>query len=237
MCAIAWNAKGRWPSLVARASRGRQPAARSGGTSPHTRSSRRAVPRVITSFVADPQVDGRGARRCLSRGHSGSYFGREADSPCFSSAAEAPTPVGSIWALRAAPASFGRYANGLADAWSVTLGDQASRRLDTRAALALSSGTGDPGARLLLLSRLLFGLGRLASGLEVRLRPAASWLAFTLSALGPDWLSLCRSSYGAARATGRAVSGLPGLAAHRVCAADDGQLARPDRLSACGADG
>lgn len=43
--------------------------------------------------------------------------------------------------------------------------------------------------------------------------------------------------YGTARATARGISELPGLAAHRVGAADDGQLGRPDRFAACRADG
>jgi hypothetical protein len=70
---------------------------------------------------------------------------------------------------------------------------------------------------------------------------SASLAPFTEPGSRPIGASNCprrgRSLYGTARATARGISELPGLAAHRVGAADDGQLGRPDRFAACRADG
>ena len=70
---------------------------------------------------------------------------------------------------------------------------------------------------------------------------SASLAPFTEPGSCPIGASNCprrgRSLYGTARATARGISELPGLAAHRVGAADDGQLGRPDRFAACRADG
>jgi hypothetical protein len=70
---------------------------------------------------------------------------------------------------------------------------------------------------------------------------SASLAPFTEPGSCPIGASNCprrgRSLYGTARATARGISELPGLAAHRVGAADDGQLGRLDRFAACRADG
>jgi hypothetical protein len=61
-----------------------------------------------------------------------------------------------------------------------------------------------------------------------------AWFLSDRSVQLPSTRTLCTET---ARATARGISELPGLAAHRVGAADDGQLGRPDRFAACRADG
>jgi hypothetical protein len=100
------------------------------------------------------------------------------------------------------------------------------------------------------LPHALASMGKRHSDLaEVRLvgrssdhaKGSASLAPFTEPGSCPIGASNCprrgRSLYGTARATARGISELPGLAAHRVGAADDGQLGRPDRFAACRADG
>ena len=92
-----------------------------------------------------------------------------------------------------------------------------------------------------------WGCGTLFGGRQAGLRlsdhakGSASLAPFTEPGSCPIAASNCprrgRSLYGTARATARGISELPGLAAHRVGAADDGQLGRPDRFAACRADG
>lgn len=104
------------------------------------------------------------------------------------------------------------------------------RDAHTRIALPLPWGCGT-----------LFGGRRAGLRLSDHAKGSAGLAPFTEPGSCPIGASNCprrgRSLYGTARATARGISELPGLAAHRVGAADDGQLGRPDRFAACRADG
>jgi hypothetical protein len=92
-----------------------------------------------------------------------------------------------------------------------------------------------------LRSSTMSGSAGQAADSRVHAKGSASLAPFTEPGSCPIGASNCRrrgrSLYGTARATARGISELPGLAAHRVGAADDGQLGRPDRFAACRADG